>query len=471
MALFAEGDLKPLPFRAFPAAEVVEAFRYMQQSRQIGKIVVSFRDPVPGDETQVPTEQTLQLPDDASYLVTGGLSGFGLRTAEWLARRGARHLVLLGRRGAATPEAEVALARMRAEGVQVRVCACDVTRRKALAELLSEIATDMPPLRGVIHAAMVLSDGLLRNLDEESLHKVLAPKILGARNLDELTRDLALDFFVLYSSATTLFGNPGQGNYVAANHYLEALAAQRRAEGLPATCLSWGAIEDVGYLARNPEVREALQARMGGSALAADEALRILEQALLRDCSGFAAMDIDWSALRRFLPTAGSPKFTELARRLKDSSSEVEGQAEIERLLHELEPEELEQVFVDLLRREVADILRISPDRLDPDRSMYDQGMDSLMGMELVAAVEARFSVKLPIMALSEGPTISRLVERIIRQLKMPETAGDEPDDDLQHQVRSIAARHIGDVDTEAVEELAAVLSDNRRPGKTLLEQ
>jgi acyl transferase domain-containing protein/NADPH:quinone reductase-like Zn-dependent oxidoreductase/short-subunit dehydrogenase/acyl carrier protein len=471
MALFAEGDLKPLPFRAFPAAEVVEAFRYMQQSRQIGKIVVSFRDPVPGDETQGPTEQTLQLPDDASYLVTGGLSGFGLRTAEWLARRGARHLVLLGRRGAATPEAEVALARMRAEGVQVRVCACDVTRRKALAELLSEIAMDMPPLRGVIHAAMVLSDGLLRNLDEDSLHRVLAPKILGARHLDELTRDLALDFFVLYSSATTLFGNPGQGNYVAANQYLEALAGQRRAEGLPATCLSWGAIEDVGYLARNPEVREALQARMGGSALAADEALRILEQALLRDCSGFAAMDIDWSALRRFLPSSGSPKFTELGRRLQDSSSDVEGLAEIERLMHELEPEELEQVFVDLLRREVADILRISPDRLDANRSMYDQGMDSLMGMELVAAVEARFGVKLPIMALSEGPTISRLVERIIRQLKAPESADDEPDQDLQHQVRSIAARHVGDVDAEAVEEVAAALSDNQRPGRTLLEQ
>jgi acyl transferase domain-containing protein/NADPH:quinone reductase-like Zn-dependent oxidoreductase/NADP-dependent 3-hydroxy acid dehydrogenase YdfG/acyl carrier protein len=471
MALFADGDLKPLPFRAFPAADVVEAFRYMQQSRQIGKIVISFRDPVPGEADPGPADCALQLPGDASYLVTGGLSGFGLRTAEWLARRGARHLVLLGRRGAATPEAEAALARMRAEGVEVRPYACDVTRRKALAEVLSDVAANMPPLRGVVHAAMVLSDGLLRNLDEESLHRVLAPKVLGARHLDDLTRELALDFFVLYSSATTLFGNPGQGNYVAANHYLEALAGQRRAEGLPATCLSWGAIEDVGYLARNPEVKEALKARMGGAALAADEAFRVLEQALLRDCSGFAAMDVDWSALRRFLPTAGSPKFAELARRLQDSNSDVEGLAEIERLLHELEPEELEQVFVDLLRREVADILRISPDRLDPDRSMYDQGMDSLMGMELVAAVEARFGVKLPIMALSEGPTISRLVERIIRQLKMPESAGDEPDDDLQHQVRSIAARHVGDVDTEAVEELAAALSDKQRPGKTLLEQ
>lgn len=460
MALFEKGVLKPLPFRAFPVTEVVEAFRYMQQSRQIGKVVISFRDsPTVGTEA-AREHPTLTLSAKATYLVTGGLGGFGLKTAQWLASKGARHLVLLGRRGLASPEAEAAVSALQASGITVRVCSCDVTRRKALADVMKDIAATMPPLRGVVHAAMVISDGLLRNLNEEAFHKVLAPKVLGARHLHELTRDLPLDFFVLYSSATTMFGNPGQGNYVAANEYLEALAEHRRAQGLPAICVSWGAIDDVGYLARHQELKEALQSRMGGPALHSDEALQVLEQVLLRDQSGLGVMDLEWSALRRFLPGAAAPKYAELALHAEDAGSDAEGLAEIRRLLEELGAEELQTVFVDLLKREVAEILRISPERLDEHRSMYDQGMDSLMGMELVAAVEERFGVNLPIMALSEGPTIARLVERIIRQLKAPEGGTDDTGDELSDQVRNMAMRHGGDADAVAIEELAVALDE-----------
>lgn len=471
MGLFNEGMLKPLPFRAFPAGEVVDAFRYMQQSRQIGKVVISFRNGMPAALAPDVQGDSLRLRADASYVVTGGLGGFGLRTAQWLAERGARHLVLIGRRGLATPEAQAAVDALQAAGVTVRVEACDVTRRKALAAVLQDIDASMPPLRGVVHAAMVLADGLLRNLDDEAFHKVLAPKVLGARHLHDLTRDRSLDFFVMYSSATTLFGNPGQGNYVAANLYLEALAEVRRAQGLPAVCLSWGAIDDVGYLARHQDVKEALQGRMGGAALRADEALQVLEQALLRDCSGLGVMDLDWPALRRFLPTAGAPRFIELARRAEEIGGDAEGLAEIRRLVEELAPEELQEMFIDLLRREVAEILRISPERLDPHRSMYDQGMDSLMGMELVAAVETRFGVNLPIMALSEGPTIARLVDRIIRQLKAPEAETGEPASGLHDQVRSMAARHVGDVDAGAIDEVAAVIEEQSPVSAGLLDR
>ena len=174
-----------------------------------------------------------------------------MRTADWLVDRGARHLVLIGRRGASADEAKTALARLERRGIRVLARACDVTDRAALEGLLEEIARDMPPLRGVVHSAMVIDDGLIRDMSTAQIHGVMAPKVLGAQHLHELTRDLPLDFFVLYSSATTLFGNPGQGNYVAANAALEALARARRAAGLPATCIRWGAIDDVGYLARN----------------------------------------------------------------------------------------------------------------------------------------------------------------------------------------------------------------------------
>ena len=469
MALFEKGVLKPLPFRAFPAAEVVDAFRYMQQSKQIGKVVVSFRDGAPAGMETPAEPPTLVLESEATYLVTGGLGGFGLKTAQWLASKGARSLALLGRRGLATPEARAAVDALQASGIRVQVFACDVTRRKALAQVFDIIAAEMPPLRGVVHAAMVIEDGLLRNQDEEGFHKVLAPKVMGARHLHELTRDLPLDFFVLYSSATTLFGNPGQGNYVAANQYLEALAEFRRAQGLPALCVSWGAIDDVGYLARNQDVKEALQSRMGGPALQSDEALQVLEQLMLRDQTGLGVMDLEWSTLRRFLPTAFAPKFEELARHAEEHAGDVEGLAEIRRMLDELGPEELQLVFVDLLKREVANILRISPERLDENRSMYDQGMDSLMGMELVAAVEDRFGVNLPIMALSEGPTIARLVERIIRQLKAPESDAEDSGGEMGEQIRSMAARHGGEADHVAVEELTASLGDSGAENERLL--
>ena len=471
MALFEERVLKPLPFRAFPATEVVDAFRYMQQSKQIGKVVISFGESVPAGVHSGGESPALVLPADATYLVTGGLSGFGLKTAQWLASKGARHLALLGRSGLASADAKAAVGALRASGVQVNAYVCDVTRRKALAEVLDEIESDMPLLRGIVHAAMVIADGLLRNQDDEGFHKVLAPKVLGARHLDELTRDMPLDFFVLYSSATTLFGNPGQGNYVAANQYLEALAENRRALGLPATCVSWGAIDDVGYLARNQEVKVALQSRMGGPALQSDEALQVLEQLLLLGSSGFGVMDLDWSTLRRFLPTAAAPKYEEIARHADDHGGDAEGLAEIRRLLEELGPEELQVAFVDLLKREVAEILRISPERLDENRSMYDQGMDSLMGMELVAAVEERFGINLPIMALSEGPTIARLAERIIRQLKAPDSDSDDKGDDLGDQIRSVAARHGGEANQAAVEEVVAALEEPDTDNQGLLNK
>ncbi len=141
--------------------------------------------------------------------------------------------------------------------------ACDITDRNALANVLKRAKAELSPLHGIVHAATVIDDGLIRNLDAERIHKVLAPKIDGARHPEALTQEAPLDFFVVYSSATTLFGNLGRGNYVAANHWLEAFAARRRAQGLPATCVRWGAIEDVGFPARNTRTRDALQERLG----------------------------------------------------------------------------------------------------------------------------------------------------------------------------------------------------------------
>src|SRR6185295_13474839 len=255
LALFEEGTLSPLPFRAFSAADPEAAFRYMQQSRHIGKIVLRM-DPAPRAASAAPVARPgLRLPAEAAYLVTGGLGGFGLRTARWLAEKGARHLLLIGR---SEPDEQAAkeLAALAAAGVRVRVERCDVADYGALQRVLQAAQPQMPPLRGVVHAAGVIRDGLIRNLNRQQFDEVMIPKVLGALNLDRLTQGLPLDFFVFYSSATTTFGNAGQANYIAANRFLEVLAEARRARQLPALCVGWGPIADTGYLARNPAIRD-----------------------------------------------------------------------------------------------------------------------------------------------------------------------------------------------------------------------
>jgi NADPH:quinone reductase-like Zn-dependent oxidoreductase/acyl carrier protein len=441
MALFNDGTLSPLPFTAFSHSQVIDAFRYMQQARQIGKVVVTYEQPIaPPRQEQLGTA-SMQLPSNASYLVTGGLGGFGLKTAQWLVDKGARELILLSRSGPASEEAQAAVADFEAQGVNVLAAACDITDRDALAQVFERAKRELSPLRGIVHAATVIDDGLIRNLDAERIHNVLSPKIDGAKHLEALTANDTLDFFVLYSSATTLFGNPGQANYVAANHWLEAFAARRRAQGLPATCVRWGAIEDVGFLARNTRTRDALQERLGGSALRSDDALKVLEQMLLTPGPSLGVLELEWGALARFLPTSDTPRFDEIARASDDDGS-LDHDDDISALLADLSPEELHSTITELLRAELASILLIDEEKIDVNRSVYDMGFDSLMGVELMTAIENRLGVQVPVMVLSEASTLDKLAGVLIQKLHQHD---EDVEESPQDALASLAARHGAD--------------------------
>ena len=449
--------LGPLPYKSFPAEDIVNAFRFMQQSRQIGKVVVTFGEAPHATATrQISLGSGAKLQPHGTYLVTGGLSGFGLATAKWLADKGARHLVLIGRRGASSTEALQVINDIESRGIEVKALACDVTDRTALENLLIDIRQAMPPLRGIIHAAAVIDDAMLVNIKQEQLHRVFAPKILGACHLDELTRDLPLEFFVFYSSATTLFGNPGQGGYVAANHFLEVLAARRRQEGLPGLAVCWGPIDDVGFLSRNAQLKELLLDRMGGMALSSVVAMECLEPMLCR-CPDVpvGVIDLDWATLRRFLPGAVSPKFREIALN-GDEADANEDSADFLRLLRGLPADQLNVKIMELLKAEVGNILRIPNDKIDGQKSLYEMGMDSLMGVELVTALDQRFGIHLPVMALSEGPSIAKLTERIIDQLLGDKTGQSTSDTSgLTHQIMLMSSQYSSDLDEDVVKQLA----------------
>jgi acyl transferase domain-containing protein/NADPH:quinone reductase-like Zn-dependent oxidoreductase/acyl carrier protein/short-subunit dehydrogenase len=461
MSLFAEGVLHPLPHRSFSATDVEMAFRHMQASRHIGKIVVTFPTGLAPTESKPDHFAPVGLPPEATYLVTGGLGGFGLSTARWLVSRGARYLALMGRRGMETPEAQNALQEFARAGVTVTPIACDVSDSNALQASLSALDATMPPLRGVVHAAMVIEDSLIRDMSQGQLSRVLAPKVRGALNLHELTRERKLDFFLLYSSATTLFGNPGQAAYVAANMALEALAEERRLLGLPATCVGWGPIGDSGYLARNERVRDALVGRLGGHALSAAEALSSLDALLTNPSPRIGFLQLDWNVLRRSLPSSQAPKFSEFECRDINHTGSQETTQDLRRRLTELPEAELLSTITDIVRSEIAQILRIAPERIESTTSLFDMGMDSLMAVELATSIEGRLGIHLSALALTDAPTIERIAARIVQQLRPND---DEEQTTSKHHVtlashaRMMASQHASEITHEEASALSTEL-------------
>jgi phthiocerol/phenolphthiocerol synthesis type-I polyketide synthase C len=441
MAYFENGTLTPLPYTFFRAEAAVDALRTMQQSRHIGKIVMG-----PPSPPRL-TSRRFALRPDATYLVTGGVSGFGLEAAKRLAKGGARHLVLASRRGATSDEAREAIAALRASGVVVLEGKADVADGGQLAALLAEVAKTMPPLRGLIHAAMVLDDGLARDLTPERMQKVLAPKAVGAWNLHTLTLGTDLDFFVLFSSATTIVGNPGQANYVAANCHLEALARLRTAKGLPALALAWGAIDDAGYLARNQGIKQALTARLGRT-LTAAEALDAMERMLTGAVPVAAVFDPEWASLRRVLPGVAAPR---LAHLLQGSGKPDEAEAwDLRQRLLEMSPADALDEITKQLAQAVSTITRIPADQLPPQKNLAELGMDSLMAVELGLSIEDRFGVSIPNFSLSAGSSLHTLAQRIAQEIVEPADA--EETDIMQ----DVAARHLPEEERIALGKAAA---------------
>lgn len=442
---FEEGVLHPLPHTVFDADEIAEGFRYMQHSRQIGKVVIRQevgRHPEPVSEI---SSSRAEIHPDATYLITGGTSGFGLQSAGWLADRGAKSLVLMSRRGNLDETGRKAVASMEAKGASVTVMVCDVSVREDLEKSLASIREWMHPLKGVIHSAMVIDDGLLPQLSAQQLDRVMRPKVMGALLLDEMTREDDLDLFVLYSSATTCFGNPGQGAYVAANCVLESISTLRRLEGLPSTCVSWGPIGDAGYLARNEQIKDALCSRMGGLPLDSKEALRTLDALVAVGSGNIAWIDLEWAKLKRFLPSSSGSLFSMLRHLGDEESGAAHSGGNLREELMSLPHEELHTAVTAHLKHEISKILRIEEAMLDERKSLFDMGMDSLMGVELVGALESGMGIHLPILALSEGPTIEKLSTRIASMLRsdnaIPPESAENPTDS-EEQVILLAAQH-----------------------------
>ena len=410
--LVAAGALRPLPYRSFPASRIDAAFRLMAGGRHTGKVIVAFADPFVVRKGE-PPQPSFSVRPDAAYLITGGLGGFGRVLSEWLVECGARHLVLSSRSGASTPEAQALLDRLQAAGVTATVVKADVGSPDDTARLIDAVRALPVPLKGVFHLAMVIDDAPLAALTAERFRTVMAPKALGAWLLHQHTLDLDLDCFVMFSSVSSLFGNPAQGNYAAANAFLDSLAHHRRALGKPALAINWGVLGGEGYVARNERVAEYL-ARQGTAALTPREVTTLMEGFLAAHTTQAAAIRVDWAKWRQsFRGMQDNP----LVERIFAAGVEVQesggGGSDWRARIQAAGPDERDEVIIQAVRDVVGSVLRVKPESLRADQPLTDLGLDSLMGVEIENLIESSIGVALPPTSLMRARTIGQIASLI----------------------------------------------------------
>jgi polyketide synthase 12 len=408
-ALFGEDVLRPLPVTRFDVRRAPAALRYLSQARHVGKVVMTMPDAWTA----------------GTVLITGatGMAGSAL-ARHVVARHGARNVVLVGRRGPDAPGAAELAFELSAAGAQVGLVACDAADREALAKVIADIPVQHP-LTGVIHAAGVLDDAVVASLTPERLDAVLGAKVDAAWNLHELTRDLDVSAFVMFSSISGLAGASGQGNYAAGNSFLDGLAAHRRAQGLPAISLGWGLWDQAS--AMTGALGAADRARFGRDgivAMSSDEALELMDTALIVDEPFMLPAHIDRAALRvKFDAGTLPPMFVDLInapsrRQVDDSLAAAKSKSALLQRLEGLPEDEQYAILLDLVRSNIATVLgSSSAEAIHPDRAFQELGFDSLTAVEMRNRLKSATGLALSPTLIFDYPNSAALAGYMHREL------------------------------------------------------
>ncbi|MCF6312710.1 MAG: SDR family NAD(P)-dependent oxidoreductase [Verrucomicrobiales bacterium] len=420
--LVAEGALTPLPFRTFPACRVDAAFRLMAAGKHIGKVVIAFADPFVHRIGEA-LHQDFRVDSEATYLITGGFGGFGRVLAKWLVESGARHLTLTSRQGAATKGAAEFIEELKELGVETLAVAADVGSADSVKGIFKEIAATGRPLKGVFHLAMVIDDAPLADLNPERMAAVMAPKALGAWLLHEATAKLDLDAFVMFSSISSIFGNPAQGNYSAANALIDALTHHRHAMGLPSLGVNWGVLGGEGYVARNEKVAEFLE-RQGTFSIEPNEVTGLLDSFLDDNVTQAAVIRVDWAKWRQsFRSMQDNPLLERIFAGGVEVDESSSGAGDWRVKIESAEPDEREAVVCLAVQDIVGSVLRVKPETLREDQPLTDLGLDSLMGVEIETLIESSIGVTLPPTSLMRARTIGQIATLIYGHLGGESTA------------------------------------------------
>ncbi len=410
----AAGELTLLPSQVFPAAQLSDAFRAFLPGTHVGKVLIAHSV---SDLLLLPAKAQVTVRADATYLITGGLGTLGLTAARYLVGRGARTVVLVGR-SAAGAAAQEQLDRMRHTGACIQTVELDIGDH-AQAERLRDTLSTLPPLRGVIHAAGVLDDGMLTAQNPARMRTVAAAKLIGAMNLQAVLPLQGLDFFVSYSSVASGLGTRGQANYAAANAFLDAQAHALRGRGIPATSIGFGPFAGTGL---TTDGRGLEMLRVGGL-----RALRLAHaDAALDAIAGgthahemVANLDaVTW--IRQHHGAAEARRVAALLPRLGravEAAPAAVGADLRERLAAMVGERQRRDAMRAFARQEVASVLRVSPDRVDPTKALKSLGIDSLLALDLRNRLERATALRLSGTLVFSYPTVEAIADHLREQL------------------------------------------------------
>jgi myxalamid-type polyketide synthase MxaB len=400
----AAGEIQPPPTDVFRVHEIERAFRHLAQGKNVGKVVIQF--------PEVTSHDTAPLArGDRSYLITGGLGALGLEVAEYLVHEGARALILVGRR-APSSTVRQAIASLECRGARVEILQADVTDRARLTEAVTAALASLPPLAGVVHAAGVLDDAMLDEQTPERVRRVLAPKVMGARNLHGITSGMPLDWFVAFTSVSGVLGSAGQANYAAANRWLDAFMQHRRSRGLAGSSIAWGPWASIG-MAANLGARRRTQLRSRGlQPLDVSRGLAAFKWIVLHDATPVVVASVDWGTFARHVrgPRPGILEDLVPAERTAGDLPWASLAA-----LVGMEPREQRSALLQHVRNLLAATLGFTAaDAVDPAASFADLGMDSLSAVEFAHQLEAGLAISIPETSLAEYDTAEQVVEFLV---------------------------------------------------------
>lgn len=373
----------------------------------------------------------LRLRGNGSYLITGGLGGIGLVIARWMVEQGARRLILLGRsqlparsewgkveRGSRPAGRIAAIRELESLGASVHLASVDVADEERLTSFLKAYrAEGWPPLRGVVHAAGVLQDQILTQLDETAMAAVFRAKVVGGWLLHSLTEEDRLDFFVMFSSAASMLGSGGQGSYAAANAFLDGLSHYRHAQGVPALSINWGPWAEVGMAA--PGERSGRLTSQGVGTIHPEQGRDVFSRLLSQGAAQVCVVPVDWEqAFRQYPEFNASPLLERIRREVVRAVPEAEGEtvASIRAAIVAADESERRSLLEAFLSEEVARVIRLPVSELNVSEPMNTLGIDSLMSIELKNRIEHQLGVSVPVVKLLEGPTVGEFAGMLLEQ-------------------------------------------------------
>ena len=418
--LFNDQKIELHEISEFPISKLVEALKFLSRSTHVGKIIVKME----GETVKALPAKKAKFRSDASYVITGGASGFGLEIAKWLVQNGAKHLVLVSRSGCKSDADRNTVNHLRKVGINIHLEKIDITNMKEIEALFERFGQELPEIRGIVHGAGLLEDASIVNMDEQRFMRVFAPKALGAWNLHQASvhHDNTLDFFMMLSSISSVLGLFGQINYASANFFLDSLAASRHLQSLPATSVNLGVLGEYAGMSKMENDTASIMSLLeshGMPPIPLNDILYKLEAALNQHAVQRMTANFDWKRFTTTYPhLIRDSRFEKCIRESLAKGSDKQSSGGLRVTLLQLDPKAQQELIGEKLAKAIARILDVTADKISLEASIDKLALDSLALNQFRNWILRNLDINYPMIKLLKGPSVREIVLDLISQFQ-----------------------------------------------------